>query len=71
MAGSVRVKLRLDEIIKQRGQTQKDFAAQVGLSQNTVSNLLHDPGRISFETINKLVEAGITLEELFEIEQAS
>jgi transcriptional regulator with XRE-family HTH domain len=69
MAGVVRVKLNLLDIIKRRKQTQWEFAQEVGLSANTVSNLIHDPGRISFETLNKLVNAGITLDELFEVEE--
>lgn len=70
MAGNVRIRLRLSEIIKARGMTQKEFAAQVGLSANTVSNLVHDPSKLNIRTMEKLVDYGITFDELFEIEES-
>lgn len=64
------VRLRLLEIINARGQTQREFAQEVGLSANTVSNLVRQPTRISFETIGKLKEIGVELDDLFVIEKA-
>lgn len=66
----VRVKLRLAEIINELGITQTEFAERVGLSRQTVNNLLHDPGRISFVTLEKLVEFGINFDEIFEVENS-
>lgn len=65
-AGAVR--LRLDEILKNRGLKQKDLAALAGLHENTVSRLVSGGVRqIDMETIGKLCDAlGITPEQLFD-----
>lgn len=62
------VRLRLGEILKERGLTQTKFAEMSGLSQNAVSSLVNQPAQIRMETIKMVCcSLGVTPNELFSI----
>jgi DNA-binding Xre family transcriptional regulator len=61
------VRLRLPEILAEKGWTQTELAIKTGLSKNAVSQLCRNPVGIKLETIEMLLKAlGITPAELFE-----
>lgn len=60
------VRLRLAEILKERGMMKLELVERSGLNKNTVTHLLHNPAMIRMETIAALCEAlNITPGELF------
>ncbi len=67
------VRLRIPEILKERGMTTSEFAQKTGLSFNTASALargLYD--RIGMETIARVCDAlGIQPGEIFDYSQES
>lgn len=63
------VRLRLSQILKELGWTQKELAEKTGLSPQSISTLARNPSRISMTTIAKLIDAtGKSPDELFETE---
>ena len=51
------VRLRLSHILKTRGLKQKDFAAKVGLAENTISDLTNNSVRqIRLDTIARICD---------------
>lgn len=62
------VRLRLSEILKERGMSQTELANKTGLSKNAISQLCRKPCRIGFDTIEMLIKAlDIPLCDLFEV----
>jgi putative transcriptional regulator len=62
------IRLRLGEILKERGLTQTKFAEMSGLSQNAVSSLVNQPAQIRMETIKAVCCAlNIVPNELFSL----
>lgn len=60
------VRLRLSEILRERGLTQKEFSELSGLSENAVSNIVNQPAQIRLETIDVICDTlDITPEDLF------
>jgi len=56
MTGAVR--LRLSDILKERNLRQIDFAAQTGLSENTISDLTNNAVRqIRLDTLARICDA--------------
>ena len=51
------VRLRLGEILRERGMTQKDLADSCGISENGVSKIVNQPAQIRLETIDILCDA--------------
>jgi len=50
------VRLRLGEILRERGMTQKQLAGISGLSENAVSKLTGRPRQIRLDTIDRVCE---------------
>jgi putative transcriptional regulator len=60
------VRLRLGEILQERGMTQTKFAEDSGLSRNAVSTLVNQPAQIRMETIDVICDTlDVTPDELF------
>ena len=58
-------RLRLDEILKELGWTQKRLSEETGISEQAIINLVRNPKAITFETISKLIAAtGRSVEDL-------
>ncbi len=55
MPGAVR--LRLSEILKERGMKQMDLAVKTGLSENTISDLVSSVRQVRLDTIAKICDA--------------
>lgn len=51
------VRLRLSEILKEMGVTQKKFSEMTGISRHSISNLLSDPRQIRFDSLAAFIEA--------------
>lgn len=51
------VRLRLDEILEERGVKQTWLARKTGLSENTISQLRKDPRMIRLDTIDRVCKA--------------
>ena len=60
------IRLRLPELLKSKGWTQKELAERTGISRTGISNL-RTASMIRFETLVKLVEvSGWPIEMLLE-----
>jgi putative transcriptional regulator len=51
------VEIKLGDILKERGLTQKEFAEMSGLSYNTVSSIVNQTTQIRLETIAMICDA--------------
>ena len=51
------MRLRLGEILTERGLTQKEFAKMCGLSENSISKLVNQPTQIKLATIQRICKA--------------
>ena len=51
------VRLRLDDLRKARGMSQKELAKKAGVSENTISKLIGRPRQIRLDTIDRLCDA--------------
>lgn len=51
------MKIRLKEIMQEKGITSVALASMVGLSKNTISNLINDKTKPSLDTINDIATA--------------
>lgn len=69
MSAKHTIRLRLSNILKERGLTQKRFGEMTGISHPGVNNLVRDTTGIKMTTIVTICEAlDITPAELFEYE---
>lgn len=65
------VRLRLHELMRERGLTQTELAKMSGISRVAIGNLVRDPRAISLSTIQALCDAlGVTPAELFEYNES-
>lgn len=63
------IRVKIKEILRAKGWTQKEMAAATNISMTTISNL-HTTKMVRFETLVKLVEAtGWPLEMLLEYKE--
>jgi len=51
------VRLRLDEILRERNMTQTALAEKSGLSYQTINSTVNQPAMIRMTTIDKLCDA--------------
>ena len=51
------VRLRLAEVLKELGWTQKRLAEETGLSENAITNLLKNPRQVRLETLDAISRA--------------
>jgi DNA-binding Xre family transcriptional regulator len=59
------VRLRLDEILAERGMTQTELAKVSGISRQAINNLANNPNAIKLETLQALSKAlGIPISEI-------
>lgn len=54
MINTVPVRLRLDEILRERNMKQVDLAKETNLSENSISKLTGRPRQIRLDTIEKI-----------------
>lgn len=60
------MQIRLKEIMQEKGITSAALASMVGLSKNTISNLINDKTKPSLGTINEIAEKiGVPMWQLF------
>lgn len=57
MADPRQVRLRVKEMLEEKGMSQKDLAILAGISENAVSKLVRSPAMIKFDTIASLAAA--------------
>ena len=61
------VKLRVKEILKEKGITQKEFASQLGMTEVGLSKTINENGNPDFKRLNEIADAlNISFMELFE-----
>jgi putative transcriptional regulator len=66
------VRLRLGEILRERGMTQKELADKCEISENGISKMVNQTAQIRLETIDILCEVlGIEPGDLFVREGSS
>jgi transcriptional regulator with XRE-family HTH domain len=64
------VRLRLHDLLAERGMTQKDFALRSGISENAVSKIVNQQTMIKIETMQDIINTlGCDISELFEVEE--
>lgn len=64
------VRLRVAELLKARGMTQRQLAAELDMSTNAVSKLVAAPRQIRLDTIGRLCEVlDVQVEQLFEVRE--
>lgn len=60
------MQIRLKEIMQEKGITSVALASMVGLSKNTISNLINNKTKPSLDTINEIAEKmNVPLWQLF------
>ena len=60
------MKVRLKEVLSEKGVTSAELAGRVGVSKATVSNLINNKTMPSLDTLEKISEAlGVEMWELF------
>ena len=60
------MKVRLKEVLSEKGVTSAELAGRVGVSKATVSNLINNKTMPSLDTLEKIADAlGIEMWELF------
>lgn len=64
------IKVRLNELLKERNMSQRELARLTGLRPNTISHLCSDHvDRVYLETLEKVCKAlGVNIEDLIVIE---
>lgn len=66
------MKVRLKEVLSEKGVTSAELAGRVGVSKATVSNLINNKTMPSLDTLEKIAEAlGVEMWELFTKNPAS
>ena len=64
------VRLRINEILKEREMTQEELATRAGISRVSANKLANNPRQIRFETLGLLMSAlELPLEGLFAVEE--
>lgn len=51
------IRLRIIEVMNELGWNQNQLAERAGLSRQAISNLVHDPVQIRFDTLEKICRA--------------
>lgn len=65
------MKIRLKEIMQERGVTSIALASMVGLSKNTISNLINNKTMPSIDTLNEIAKKlNVPFWQLFDEPQA-
>lgn len=65
------VRLRLQELMRERGLNQTELARLSGISRANINHLVRNPRAISLSTIQSLCDSlGVTPAELFEYTKA-
>lgn len=60
------MKVRLKELLSEKGVTSAELAGRVGVSKATVSNLINNKTMPSLDTLEKIADAlGVEMWELF------
>lgn len=60
------MKVRLKEVLSEKGVTSAELAGRVGVSKATVSNLINNKTMPSIDTLEKIADAlGVEMWELF------
>lgn len=60
------MKVRLKEVLSEKGVTSAELAGRVGVSKATVSNLINNKTMPSLDTLKKIADAlGVEMWELF------
>lgn len=60
------MKVRLKEVLSEKGVTSAELAGRVGVSKATVSNLINNKTMPSLDTLEKIADAlGVEMWELF------
>lgn len=60
------MQIRLKEIMQEKGITSIALASMVGLSKNTISNLINNKTKPSLDTLNEIAEKiGVPIWQLF------
>jgi len=61
------IKLRVKEILREKGVTQKEFAFQLGMTEVGLSKSINENGNPDFKRLNEIANAlNISFMELFE-----
>ena len=61
------VKLRVKEILREKGITQKEFSAKLGMTEVGLSKAINENGNPDFKRLNEIAETlNISFSELFE-----
>ena len=61
------IKLRVKEILREKGITQKEFAMQLGMTEVGLSKSINENGNPDFKRLNEIADAlNISFVELFD-----
>lgn len=61
------MKLRIKDLLKEKGMTMSDLASAIGTTQTSISRMLGENGNPTCETLDKISDAlGVDITELFE-----
>jgi transcriptional regulator with XRE-family HTH domain len=61
------IKLRVKEILKEKGITQKEFASQLGMTEVGLSKTINENGNPDLKRLNEIAKAlSVPFSELFE-----
>ena len=61
------IKLRVKEILREKGITQKEFSSQLGMTEVGLSKSINENGNPDFKRLNEIADAlNISFLELFE-----
>ena len=61
------IKLRVKEVLREKGITQKDFASKLGMSEVGLSKSINENGNPDLKRLNEISDAlGVPVTELFE-----
>lgn len=50
------VRIRLSEVLREKGLTQKDLSEKTGVSRAAISNMVHHPRGIHIDTLRSICE---------------
>jgi len=61
------VKLRVKEILREKGITQKEFSAKLGMTEVGLSKTINENGNPDFKRLNEIADIlNVSITELFE-----
>lgn len=68
--------MKLNDWLQQNGVTQQQFAAVAGISQSTISRLIHSPEKRNpswklLDAISKATGGAVTANDFFDLTQAA